>query len=231
MSQQQDTPDIRIGDWVLYKNNQLVAFNKPAGIPVQADPTGDKPLIDLAEIYTQSKLHLIHRLDRPASGVVLFAKTHGALVSLNEQFKQRQVRKIYLAVVGQKPPKDEDTLVHYVKAGDNNRAMAYDTESPKSQRAELHYRLLTGSDNYYLLEVEIITGRHHQIRAQLAAIGCPIKGDVKYGFKRGNRDRSIHLHAWKLQFTHPVSQEPVTLVAPLPEDPVWDFFSEWLANE
>lgn len=109
--------------------------------------------------------------------------------------------------------------------------MAYDAKSAKTQRAELHYRLLTSSDNYHLLEVEIITGRHHQIRAQLAAIGCPIKGDVKYGFKRGNRDRSIHLHAWKLQFTHPVSQESVTLTAALPEDPVWNYFSEWLANE
>lgn len=223
------TGTFRIGDLVLYKNNQLIAFNKPAGIPVQADKTGDKALINLAEIYSQSKLHLIHRLDRPTSGVVLFAKTQGAMAALSEQFRQRTVRKIYLAVVGEMPPAPEGNLVHFIKKQDRqNRAIAFDTEQPDSERAELHYRLMGSSDNYHLLEVEIITGRHHQIRAQLAAIGCPIKGDVKYGFRRGNRDRSIHLHSWQLQFQHPVSGETERIIAPLPDDPVWHFFDEKL---
>lgn len=223
------TGNLRIGDLVLYKNNQLIAFNKPAGIPVQADKTGDKALLNLAEIYSQSKLHLIHRLDRPTSGVVLFAKTQGAMASLSEQFKQRTVRKLYLAVVGELPPTPEGNLVHFIKKQDRqNRAIAFDTEQPDSEHAELHYRLMGSSDNYHLLEVEIITGRHHQIRAQLAAIGCPIKGDVKYGFRRGNRDRSIHLHSWQIQFKHPVSGETETVIAPLPDDPIWHFFDEKL---
>lgn len=217
--------NFRIGDLVLYKNNQLIAFNKPGGIPVQPDKTGDKAMIDLAEIYCQSKLHLIHRLDRPASGVVLFAKTHGALVSLNEQFKNREVQKVYLAVVQEPPPSPHGVLIHYVKKNAaKNRAAIFDTEVPDSERAELHYRLLDHIDNYHLLEVTIITGRHHQIRAQLAAMGCHIKGDVKYGARRGNRDRSIHLHAWILRFRHPVTGEQEEITAPLPDDPVWNAF-------
>lgn len=212
-----------IGQLVLYKNNQLIAFNKPAGLPVQEDKTGDRALINLGEIYCKSKLHLVHRLDRPASGVTLFAKTNGALVSLNEQFRQRQVEKTYLAAVQEKPPKDEDTLAHFLKKdGRTNRALAYGQEQPGSKKAELAYRYLGSTDHYHLLEVRLHSGRHHQIRAQLAAIGCPIKGDVKYGARRGNPGRSIHLHAWKLRFLHPVSGEWEEVVAPLPEgDPVW----------
>lgn len=225
MSHDDKPLNFRIGDLVLYKNNQLIAFNKPAGIPVQPDKTGDKAMIDLAEIYCQTKLHLIHRLDRPASGVVLYAKTHGALVSLNEQFRDREVEKIYLAVVQEPPPAPHGVLIHYVKKNAaKNRTAIYDTEVPDSERAELHYRLLQHIDNYHLLEVRIVTGRHHQIRAQLAAMGCHIKGDVKYGARRANRDRSIHLHAWILRFRHPVTGELEEITAPLPDDPVWKAF-------
>lgn len=222
----QPTPEFRIGDLVLYKNNQLVAFNKPAGIPVQDDTTGDKSLVALGSIYTQSKLQVIHRLDRPASGVVLFAKTHNALVALNEQFRSRQIRKTYLAVVQEMPAEATGELKHFVgKKSAKNRASAEEDEHPDLKEAVLTYRVLGSSDRYHLLEVNLITGRHHQVRAQLAAIGSPIKGDVKYGARRGNRDRSIHLHAWKLAFTHPVSGEAVELVAPPPAgDPVWAAF-------
>lgn len=214
--------EFRIGDIALYKNNQLIAFNKPPALPVQEDKTGDKTLLNLAEIYAKSKLYVIHRIDRPASGIVLFAKNTAALVHLNEQFQRREVKKVYLAVVGAMPPEKEGVLIHYLKKNQRlNRSIASEEETPGSDRAELRYKLIGHSDNYHLLEIELITGRHHQIRAQLAAIGCPIKGDVKYGFRRGNRDRSIHLHAWKLQFRHPVSGEIEEITAPPPDDPLW----------
>ena len=215
----------RIGDLVLYKNNQLIAFNKPAGLPVQEDKTGDKSLVALAEIYCKGEVNLVHRIDRPVSGVVLFARTHAALADLNEQFKQRKVHKTYLAVVGQAPPEPEATLVHYLqKNARQNRGIALVNETPGSEMAELHYKQIAASDRYFLLEIDLHTGRHHQIRAQLAAIGCPIKGDNKYGFKRANPDRSIHLHAWKLSFEHPVTRERETIVAPVPEDKLWTSF-------
>ena len=215
----------RIGDLVLYKNNQLIAFNKPPGLPVQEDKTGDKSLVALAEIYCKGSVQLVHRIDRPASGVVLFARTHSALADLNEQFKQRKVHKTYLAVVGQAPPEPEATLVHYIhKNAKQNRAIALVNETPGSEYAELHYRQIAASERYFLLEIDLHTGRHHQIRAQLAAIGCPIKGDNKYGFKRANPDRSIHLHAWKLSFEHPVTRDRETIVAPLPEEALWNSF-------
>lgn len=215
----------KIGDLVLYKNNQLIAFNKPVTLPVQNDKSGDKSLFNLAEIFCKSKLHLIHRLDRPASGVVLFAKTKGALVSLNEQFKNRVVEKTYLAVVKTLPEHPEDKLVHYLKKnGLQNRSIVYDAPMTGAKRSMLTYHHIASIDHYHLLEVSLHSGRHHQIRAQLAAIGSPIKGDDKYGFKRANRDRSIHLHAWKLKFQHPVSHEWEEIVAPLPDDPVWNAF-------
>ena len=220
----------RIGDLVLYKNNQLIAFNKPAGLPAQADQTGDKALINLAEIYCQSKLHLIHRLDRPASGIALFAKTTGALASLNEQFRERQVEKVYLAAVAAKPEPAEGVLRHYLlKQARQNRTLALAEERPGAKLAELSYRCIASSTHYHFLEIRLLTGRHHQIRAQLAAIGCPIKGDVKYGARRSNPDRSIHLHAWKLRFRHPVSGEWEEIIAPLPAgDPLW---RSWAAEE
>ncbi|MEZ4995787.1 MAG: RNA pseudouridine synthase [Saprospiraceae bacterium] len=225
-----DQHDFSIGDLILYKNNQLAAFNKPPGIGVQDDESDNKSLHTLAEIYVKSKLSVIHRLDQPASGVVLFAKTHGALVSLNEQFRDRSTEKIYLAVVGERPEEDSGVLVHYLrKDGRRNISRAVDDSESGAKKAELEYRLLGSSERYHLLEIRLHTGRHHQIRAQLAAIGCSIKGDVKYGFRRSNRDRSIHLHAWKLSFNHPVSGEKETLTAPLPTgDPVWDAFRDLL---
>ncbi|MDX1666496.1 MAG: RNA pseudouridine synthase [Saprospiraceae bacterium] len=224
--------DFKIGDLVLYNDNQLLALNKPPTIPVQKDPSGDKSLLDLAEIYSKRRVHLVHRLDRPSSGITLMAKTRKALVSLNEQFKSRKIDKKYLAVVGNEPPQEEDTLIHYLyRPSRRNRAEVSEEEQADSKKSELHYRLIGKSDHYYLLEIGLITGRHHQIRAQLAHIGCPIKGDVKYGFRRGNRDRSIHLHAWKLGFLHPVSEEQKEITAPLPPDPLWSFFGEQLEDK
>ena len=221
------TNENRIGDWVLYKNNQFIAFNKPAGIPSQADQSNDKSMLQLAEIYTKQKLHLVHRLDRPASGILLFAKTKKAVQAINAQFQARTVEKIYLAAVKEAPPIKEATLIHYIKKDKRSnsvRAFAHPQEGAKEAR--LSYRLLGSSTTYHLLAITLFTGRHHQIRAQLQAIGSPIKGDVKYGFKRGNRDRSIHLHAWKLAFQHPISEKIEHISAPLPQDPIWDFFTK-----
>ncbi len=217
----------RIGDWVIYKNNQLIGFNKPPSLAVQQDKTLEKSLHQLAEIYCKSNLYLIHRLDRPASGVILFAKSKGALVSLNAQFQARSLKKTYLAVVKNQPPEKEGVLVHFLRKNqDLNQSFAFEKEKAATKKAELKYKLIGSIENYHLLEIDLTTGRHHQIRAQLAAIGCPIKGDVKYGFKRGNKDRSIHLHAWKLAFRHPVSGEHVELKAEPPKEVVWDAFFE-----
>ncbi len=217
--------EIKIGDLVLYKNNQLIAFNKPLMWPVQPDKTGDKSLLELAEMYCHSKLYLVHRIDRPAGGVVLFAKNTTALTALHEQFRLREIKKVYLAVVQQAPPEPEGELYHYLlKNGRTNRTSIVTADTPEAQLSHLRYRVIGHSERYHLLEVHLVTGRHHQIRAQLAAIGCPIKGDVKYGFRRSNPGGGIHLHAWKLGFRHPVSGEPVEIEAPLPSDPVWDAF-------
>jgi len=219
-----------IGDLILYKNNQLIAMNKPAGIAVQNDKTGDKVLIDLAEIYSKAKLNVIHRLDRPATGVVVFAKSKNALVALNQQFQDRAIEKTYLAVVKNKPEADTGTLKHYLQKNQkDNKSFAYAEKKEHSKEAVLEYTVCGKSDKYHFLKINLVTGRHHQIRAQLAAIGCPIKGDVKYGFRRGNKDRSIHLHAWKIVFHHPVTNEKVTVTAPLPDDPVWNALS--ISNE
>ena len=224
MTDKEDS-DFRIGDLVLHKNNQLIAFNKPTGLPVQEDKTGDKALLNLGEIYCKSSLHLIHRIDRPASGVVIFAKNKNALVALNEQIRERKIVKTYYAVVGKCPEEKEGHLVHYIeKNGRTNRSKAHKKEKQGTKRAEMTYKVIGASENYHLLEIDLITGRHHQIRAQLSAIGSPIKGDIKYGSRRGNRNRSIHLHARSIRFTHPVSGEVTTVVAPVPSDPVWDAF-------
>jgi 23S rRNA pseudouridine1911/1915/1917 synthase len=216
---------LKIGDCVLYKNNQLIAFNKPPGIPVQSDKTGDTSLLVLAQAYTRRNLELIHRIDRTASGVVLLSKASTALASLNKQFQERKVTKTYLAIVKNKPPKEKDTLKHFLQKNEKlNRSVAHDKEIAHSKEAVMTYEVLGSSDNYYLLKIELHTGRHHQIRAQLAAIGCPIKGDAKYGFKRSNPDRSIHLHAWKIAFDHPISGTREEIVAPLPEEQLWEFF-------
>lgn len=216
---------LNIGDLILYKNNQLIAFNKPSSLPVQADLTEDKSLLDLAEIYAKSSLYLTHRIDRPVSGVVLLAKNKKALTAINRQFQDRTIEKTYLAIVKHMPEQAEGTLVHYFrKNGKKNRSHAFTTEEKGTKKGTLDYKVVGSSDNYHLLEIKLHSGRHHQIRAQFAAIKNPIKGDVKYGFRRNNPDRSIDLHAWKLSFKHPVSEEQVVLTAPLPDSPIWNSF-------
>ena len=215
--------DLKISDWILYKNNQLIAFNKPATIPVQPDKTGSKSLLELGEIYSKSTIYVIHRIDRPASGVVLFAKSKKGLARLNAQFQNRSIKKTYLAIVKNVPQKEEGQLLHYLrKNGKTNKSQVFNEPAKGTKEAILNYKIIGKSDNYYLLEINIETGRHHQIRAQLAAINCPIKGDVKYGARRNNKDRSIDLHAWKLSFQHPVTLEEVELVAKTPDSAVWN---------
>ncbi|MEM8527512.1 MAG: RNA pseudouridine synthase [Bacteroidota bacterium] len=224
--------NVQIGDLVLYKNNQLIAFNKPAGLAVQPDKTKDKSLLALAEIYGKSKIQLLHRIDRPASGIVLFAKTQRATQSLNQQLQERTVKKTYLAVVKNKPSESNGTLIHFLKKlSKSKKSIAVEEGTAGAKRAELEYQVLASSEQYHLLEIALKTGRFHQIRAQLAAIDCPIKGDVKYGFRRSNNDRSIHLHAWKMTFQHPVTKQPENLTAPLPEDNLWQAFSDQLEKK
>ena len=215
----------KISNWILYKNNQLIAFNKPPTLPVQPDKSDSKSLLELGEIYAKAKLQLLHRIDRPASGIVLFGKTPKATRILNAQFQARTIQKNYLAVVKNPPPKKKGQLVHYLqKNAKYNKSYCQLQPKKGAKEAILAYELISSSDNYHLLAIELKTGRHHQIRAQLAAIGSPIKGDVKYGARRGNKDRSIHLHAWKLGFAHPVTGELITLQADVPEDVVWQAF-------
>jgi len=215
----------KISDWVLYKNNQLIAFNKPAGIPIQPDKTEAKSLQDLGEIYAKSNLFIIHRIDRPASGVVVLAKSKKGLARMNAQFQERTIKKTYLAVVKKAPEKSEGQLIHYLRKNEKaNKTQVFEASVKGGKKAILNYKVIGKSDNYTLLEIDLETGRHHQIRAQLAKIGSPIKGDVKYGARRSNKNRSIHLHAWKLSFQHPVTSETVDLVADMPEDAIWNFF-------
>ncbi|WMI67539.1 RluA family pseudouridine synthase [Mangrovimonas sp. YM274] len=216
---------------VLYEDNHIIVVNKRAGDLVQGDKTGDSPLSDIVKAYLKDKynkpgnvyLGVVHRLDRPTTGIVLFAKTSKALPRLNKLFSEKSASKTYWALVKNQPPKMEDTLIHWLKKNPkNNKSSAFHKETNGSKRAVLHYSLLKQLNNYFLLEIELETGRHHQIRSQLSSIGCPIKGDLKYGFDRSNPDGSIHLHARKLEFTHPVSKEAISISAPLPNDPLWD---------
>lgn len=224
---------MQISDLILEKNNQFIAFNKPGNMPVQSDKTEHKSLAEIASAYSKKNVFVVHRIDRPASGVIVFAKTTGAVQNLNEQFRNRAISKTYLAVVKNKPEQAEGTLVHYLlKNQKNNKSKVSEEGDAKAKRAELKYKVIGESDNYALLEIELITGRHHQIRAQLSAIGSPIKGDVKYGARRSNKDRSIHLHSWKMRFAHPVTQEAIEITAPLPtEDAIWKFFAESMERE
>ncbi len=222
-----------IGDWVLEKNNQFIAFNKPAGLPVQEDKTGDTSLLRLAEIYTKKKIFLCNRIDRPASGIVLFAKTKAGLESINKQFQFRTIDKTYLCIVEKKPAKEQDSLNHWIeKNGKINKSFIVPEKTDKSAEARLDYKLIGSSDRYFLMEIQLHTGKHHQIRCQMAHIGSIIKGDVKYGARRSNKDKSIHLHAWKTTVTHPISKKKILLEAPLPQgDSLWDYFAkEFLQN-
>lgn len=219
---------------ILYEDNHLIAVNKPAGILSQGDKTGDKVLADYVKEYIVKKynkpgeafLGVIHRLDRPVSGVVLLAKTSKALSRMNEQFKTREVQKTYWAIVEQQPKEPQATLVHWLKKNEEkNKSQAFPKEINGSLRCELEYEYKGSSDKYHLLEVKPHTGRHHQIRVQLSAIGCIIKGDLKYGAKRSNPDGSISLHARKLEFIHPVKkEETIIITAPVPNDAIWTFF-------
>ena len=218
------------GAGLLYEDNHLIVVAKKAGDIVQGDKTGDVPLSEEVKAYIKEKyskpgdvfLGVVHRLDRPVSGLVLFARTSKALTRLSEMFRTRQVQKTYWAIVGNEPPQTEDTLTHWLTRNPkNNTARAYDREVPGSKQAVLDYRLIARSDRYYLLEIHLHTGRHHQIRCQLAKIGCPIKGDLKYGAPRSNPDGSISLHARRIQFEHPVSHLPIDITAPVPDDRLW----------
>ncbi|WP_396151879.1 RluA family pseudouridine synthase [Flavobacterium sp.] len=215
---------------ILHEDNHLIVLNKRVGDIAQGDNSGDKPLPDIVKEYLKEKynkpgdvfLGVVHRLDRPTTGIVVFAKTSKALTRMNDLFSSRETQKTYWAVVKNKPPKEEDTLVHYIKRNQqNNTSKAHLKEVPESKKASLHYKIITELDNYFALEIELHTGRHHQIRAQLQAIGCSIKGDLKYGFDRSNPDGGIHLHARKLSFIHPVSKEQITIIAPVPQDVIW----------
>jgi 23S rRNA pseudouridine1911/1915/1917 synthase len=218
---------------VIYEDNHLIIVNKASGVLVQGDQTGDRPLLDLVKAYIKEKyakpgevfLGTVHRLDRPVSGLVVFARTSKALDRMNELFRSRQIQKIYWALVSKKPEPPQGTLVHWlVKNEAKNQTSAYRQEAPGSQRAELSYRLLAGQAQSFLLEVQPITCRPHQIRVQLASLSCPIIGDVKYGYPRANPDGSIHLHARQLSFVHPVRKEPIQVTAPLPEDAIWQLY-------
>ena len=215
---------------VLHEDNHIIIVNKRVGDIVQGDKTGDKPLNEVVKAYLKEKhnkpgnvyLGVVHRLDRPTSGIVLFSKTSKALPRLNKLFQQKDAKKTYWAVVKNRPPKDQDILVHYLKRNPKqNKSFAHKNEVPDSKKAILEYRILKELDNYFLLEVDLKTGRHHQIRSQLSAIGCPIKGDLKYGFDRSNNDAGIHLHARKLEFIHPVKREPIIVIAEVPDESLW----------
>ena len=216
---------------VIYEDNHIIVVNKRAGDIVQGDKTGDKPLSDVVKGFIADKynkpgkvyLGTVHRLDRPTTGLVIFSKTSKALPRLNKQFVSKEISKTYWALVKNKPEKEANTLIHWLKKNPkNNKSTAYIKEIPESKKAILHYKTIKKLDNYYLLEVNLETGRHHQIRAQLSSIGSPIKGDLKYGFDRSNKDASISLHARNIKFIHPVSQDNLNITAPLPKDPIWD---------
>ena len=215
---------------ILYEDNHLIIVNKRAGDIVQGDKTGDKPLSEVVKEYLKEKyskpgkvyLGVTHRLDRPTSGIVVFAKTSKALSRLNKMFAEKKVEKIYWAIVKKKPDKTNDTLIHWLKKNPkNNKSTAHHHEVATGKKAILHYQVLKSLNSYHLLEITLETGRHHQIRCQLACIGSPIKGDLKYGFDRSNKDASIHLHARKIIFTHPVSKKEIKVIAPPPSDVLW----------
>jgi len=219
---------------IIYEDNHIIAVNKSSSDIVQGDKTGDTPLSEKLKVYVKEKynkpgevfLGVTHRLDRPVSGIVLFARTSKALTRLNAMFRDKEIKKTYLAIVKNRPENPEAKLEHYmVRNEKQNKSYAYDTEKPNSKKAILRYKLVGTSDNYSLLEIELETGRHHQIRAQLAKIGSPIKGDLKYGFPRSNPNGGISLHARSVEFIHPVSKELIKITADFPEDEkLWKVF-------
>ncbi len=220
---------------VLYEDNHLIILNKEPSEIVQGDKTGDEPVSEKLKSFLKIKYHkpgnvflgVVHRLDRPVSGAVVFAKTSKALARMNELLKNRELQKTYWAIVKNPPPAQEGELIHHlVRNKKNNKTYVSKNTSKNSKEAILNYRLLKQSKDYYLLEIDLKTGRHHQIRAQLSAIGCPIKGDLKYGFPRSNPDASVSLHSRSVSFIHPVSHKQIEIIAPPPSDPLWDFFAK-----
>lgn len=223
----------QLANKIIYEDNHLLVVNKDAGQLVQGDKTGDKTLIDVYKAYLKAVyekpgnvfLGLVHRLDRPVSGIVVLSKTSKGLERMNALFRTREVYKTYWAVVKNKPPMEKGKLVHWLtKDASKNLAQAFENKVPDSKKAELQYKVLGRLNQHYLLEVQPLTGRPHQIRVQLAAIGCPIRGDLKYGFPKANPDASINLHAKQLRFVHPIKKEALLLVAALPENDFWEQF-------
>ena len=219
---------------VVYEDNHIIIVNKAAGEIVQGDKTGDQPLSEMLKDWLKEKYNkpgnvfigVTHRLDRPVSGIVLFAKTSKALARMNDMFRNGEVKKTYWAIVKNRPPKEEDELVNWlVRNEKQNKSYAYDTERPNAKKAILHYKVIARSEKYYLLEIDLKTGRHHQIRCQLAKMGCPIKGDLKYGAERSNPDGGISLHSRRASFIHPVSKQLIEIVAPVPNDNLWKSIS------
>jgi len=218
---------------VLYEDNHIIIVNKKPSDIIQGDKTGDIPLGEIIKDYLKVKykkpgnvfLGVVHRLDRPVSGAVIFARTSKALTRLNEMLRDRNIHKKYWAVVKERPKKEEGYLVNYLKKNqEKNKSFVVKENTQGALKAELKYKLINSSDNYNLLEIELLTGRHHQIRAQLAKIGCPVKGDLKYGFPRSNKDASIHLHAREIEFIHPVKKEAIKIIAPPPDEQLWNSF-------
>lgn len=218
---------------ILYEDNHILVVNKMPSEIVQGDKTGDKPLSEILKSFIKSKygkpgevfLGVVHRIDRPVSGAVIFARTSKSLSRLNELLKAGKINKTYWAVVKNMPPKESDRLVNHLRRDEARNKSFVEPESSRTQIAELIYKVIGKSKDYYLLEIDLITGRHHQIRAQLSHIGCPIRGDLKYGYARSNEDGSIHLHARTISFIHPVKQVPLQITAPPPDDTLWNHFS------
>ncbi|MDR0795926.1 MAG: RluA family pseudouridine synthase [Tannerella sp.] len=223
---------------VIYEDNHLIAVNKNCHEIVQGDKTGDIPLSDLLKVWLKEKytkpgdvyIGVAHRLDRPVTGVVLFAKTSTALTRINEMFRSGTIQKTYWAISKNHPDNAEGELNHWlIRNEKQNKSIAFDTEKPGAQQAILYYRVISKSDRYCLFEIDLKTGRHHQIRAQLAKIGCPVKGDLKYGAERSNPNGGISLHARRIAFVHPVSQHRVEIIAPVPDETLWKALTENLS--
>ncbi len=220
---------------VIYEDNHIIIVNKESGEIVQGDKSGDQPLSEFVKAYIKQKynkpgnvfLGVTHRLDRPVSGLVVFARTSKALARLNDMFRNGEIHKTYWAITQKCPEPSEGTLTHWITRNtQQNKSYAHDREVPNSKQAILNYRLIGKTDNYHLLEIQLMTGRHHQIRCQLSHIGSPIKGDLKYGAKRSNPDGSISLHARRIEFVHPVTKETINVEAPLPTLPPWNAFGQ-----
>lgn len=224
---------VPVSDRILYEDNHLLIINKLPSEIVQGDKTGDVCLLDDAKQYIKERYHkpgevflgLVHRIDRPVSGVVVFAKTSKALSRMTEKVRERDFHKTYLAIVKNRPPKETDTLEDYIVRNEKmNKSFVVTPGTKDAKLSRLKYTIIGQSDNYYLLEIELFTGRHHQIRTQLSHIGCPIRGDLKYGYPRSNRDASISLHAYKVTFEHPVTKQLLGIYAPLPSENLWKCF-------